>query len=581
MNTFKPANKSVHPVGFAHGHIGTATKIREYEDRHFFGTITNSSGVQFTLAIVADGVGGGNLGQRAAQFTVDTIVSYCKTAEIDNIPQMLGKAIGQANKLVYQEAREYSDRGGMSSTVSVAVVYNQKLYVANVGDSRVYLVRGKEIRQLTVDHTWANEHIRSGRLTKERALNHPNADFLARSVGYEHKVKVDLGLYLKGETESGEDAFRNQGVPLGPNDLILVCSDGLIKERHDRIGHYAEEEEILRVMNSSTAEQAAKTLVDLALGRNVDDNVTAVVVEMPGRKRKIISRLPQISTAAVVALSVSLCAMAVFGFFSIKELVKKPEPTPIPGFVYVSSVSGESEKKEPGEDYRTFAKGDDIPFGEGSLVRITSGITQFNTPGNFRIYAIGDAQNPTIIEFFKDGDLTLEKDETIIRLLDGTIIVDKNEASTSNITFIVDTISGQAIINGTVMGNRFSSLSQVFNVDCFTGTCQMRSNVETYNLIGPEHSWLDASGNINDPDDIIYDYYGDLAWLFISPTDTPTPLPPEATQLTPTEEITQTPTNTPVPPKPTIPTPIPKRFTPTPNQYDRCGTLEAKGTPCP
>jgi hypothetical protein len=330
------------------------------------------------------------------------------------------------------------------------------------------------------------------------------------------------------------------------------------------LGRYAEDNEIIQVMNSSTPEQAAKTLVDLAVGRNVDDNVTAVVVEMPGRKRKLISRLPQVGTTAAIILSVTLCALVIFGFFGVQNILDRLEPTPMPGFAYVSDVSGGAENQVPGDEYRPIRKGDSVPFGHGSLVRINDGVAQFNSPGNFKIYAIGKTNRPTIIEFFKDGDPTLEQDETIIRLLDGTIIVDKNDVFESNIVFKVETVSGQAIISGTVMGNRYNSGNQVFDVACFTGRCQLISlGVDaSMMLLGGEHSWVDASGQINNPDGINYDNYAGLLDRVFDPTETPTLIP---TGVTITATASPLPSNTPAPTKELTPTPIPKRFTLTPS----------------
>lgn len=308
-------NAKKHPVGFSFGHIGPATDFRSYEDRGTFKNITTAGGLQISLAIVADGIGGENLGQRAAQLTVDTILEECVRSQDENIPQMLGKAIGVANRRVYTEARDATNKRGMSSTASIAAISDNRLYVANVGDSRVYLIREKKIFQLTQDHTWAHEKIQEG-MSKKKALQHPRAGYLARSIGMGPKVRVDLGLYLSGG-ETGTQALKNQGLKLDKSDQVLVCSDGLIKDRRDGKGYYVEDNEIRDVIKSSTPEQAAKTLVDLAIGRDVDDNVTAVVVEMPGRKK----RIPRPPAWALITSIV-----AIFAILAAVWPREKPEP---------------------------------------------------------------------------------------------------------------------------------------------------------------------------------------------------------------------------------------------------------------
>lgn len=530
MNT-KSTSKSKSPVGFAHGHIGAATKIREYEDRHFFGNITTAAGLQITLAIVADGVGGSNLGQRAAQLTIEMIIKSCKDSSITDIPLLLGKSIGHANQAVYKEARRYSDRGQMSATVSIAALHQQRLYVANVGDSRVYLVRDKIINQLTVDHTWANKYIRAGKLSKKKALSHPNADMLARSVGYEPKVKVDLGLYLKENSESGEEAFHNQGLKLGPNDLVLVCSDGLIKSRHDVVGHYVEDEEIIQVMNSGTPEQAAKTLVDLAVGRNVDDNVTAVVVNMPGRKINPLSRLPKISTSAVVVLSIVLL---ILGSFLTSRIVNPPEretiiitntplPTPPENNAYISTA-GKDTKSNIAGSTKLVKSGDVIPFQSGSVLRVNDGLTIFNTPGNFIVQVYGNLNQPTIIELFQAANKNKGTSETILKLYEGRIVIIAGVNVKPDINFVVETISGRAIVSGTIMGNYFNAQKE-FHVDCLDGNCLIEAGENSSGLSIGDHAWVDVNGNIRTGDPLNFKFYTENFDLqgYLEPTITPTP----------------------------------------------------------
>lgn len=276
------------PVGFGYGRIGMA-KSRSYEDRHFFGTIKTKSELRLTVGMVADGVGGGNFGERAAQITVDVIRgALAQSMETDLIP-MMGKAIGAANRAVFAEAQEEEGKKGMSSTLVLAVIHEGRLYVANVGDSRIYLLRDGDLRQITVDHTWANEKIRSGVLDEATAMAHFNADAITRSIGFEKDVAIDFGLYLQGGTENQKKAIAQQGVALKDDDVVLLCSDGLIK--HSPMGlkmRYVNDAAMQGILMSEHAEAAAKTLVDTAVGKNVDDNTTAVVMEMPGRTIKFL-----------------------------------------------------------------------------------------------------------------------------------------------------------------------------------------------------------------------------------------------------------------------------------------------------
>jgi PPM family protein phosphatase len=268
------------PRGYAHGEAGSGKKGRVYTGQYYWGTITTRDNRQLTLAIVADGDGEVNQGQIAAKLAVDTIVNVCKESKGKSIPLMLGQAIGKANKRIFQEANKWLYRKKMSATVAIAAICDQRLYIANVGNCPIYLVRGEVLVQLTVDHIWAIDQIRSRNMSKIAALTHQWAGLLSRSVGREPKVRVDLGLYVKGRAEESTQVFNNQGFHLKPDDFVFVCSSGLTKLRNDGLGYYVEHDEIISTMSSNTPEQAAKMLISYAIGRNVIDDVTVVMVKI-------------------------------------------------------------------------------------------------------------------------------------------------------------------------------------------------------------------------------------------------------------------------------------------------------------
>ena len=268
------------PSGFAHGDAGIGRKSRIYSGRCYWGMVSTRDNMQLNLAIVADGDGEVNQGQIAARLAVDTIVNTCKESTGRNIPFMLGRATGKANKRIHRVASKYVYRKKMSTSVAVAAIYNQQLFIANVGGCRIYLIRDEMISQLTRDHIWAHDQIRSGNITAIAALTDPRAGQLSRSVGRKPKVKVDLGLYIRGFADENEQIYRNQGLQLKPNDFLLVCSGGLTKLRKDGLGYYVDHAEIINSMGTNTPEQAAKMLVSFAIGRNVADDVSVVVIKI-------------------------------------------------------------------------------------------------------------------------------------------------------------------------------------------------------------------------------------------------------------------------------------------------------------
>ena len=595
-------NSGNNPIGFGYGHIGTATKIREYEDRHFYGNIQTASRLKITLAIVADGVGGGNLGQRASQLTVDTIVEYCKLYTGNDILQMMGKAIGEANRRVFDEGQTLSSKQDMSSTVAFAVIYDNRLYIANVGDSRIYLIRDHKVQQITYDHTWANERIREGKLSQAEANSHPNAGLLARSVGHEPRVRVDLGLYLKGGTESSEEALNQQGLALTPNDIILVCSDGLIKSRRDGPGNFVENREILEVAEGGTAEQAAKTLVDLAIGRNADDNVTAVIVEFPGRKRGLRNLLPrlQISTPAAIILSLAICLVFTG---SVWWLIDRggdntPLPTPNPGSAYL--VDGKILDQSTNAYLES---GSSIFFNTQATLKADQGLVSINLPGNYLLYLYGTTENPTIIQLIRGADLAQNQDETVLHLHRGTVLVLKAPGTDKQIRVTVETIMGKAINDYGKMGVIFHADSQILIVDCFEKNCQIQAGDTFRVLTSMQSGKIDAAGTtevLNQIDSAMYQDFKIPGLMLAEPTSTlltATPMLPPTVTASPTRPFeageqtatstpkpgvrpSQTPTGTATQPIPTLASPTIPPPTPT-NTVQPTNTMQPTKPPRP
>jgi protein phosphatase len=249
-------------------------EIREInEDRYFVSSYTRESdNVSVTLAIVADGIGGHQAGEVAAQIAVDQISEDVAKSGGDDPVAELSEAIIHAGRLISESALRDEALQGMGSTIATAMFVEQSLYIVSVGDSRTYLIRSGEIRQISIDHTWVQEAINHGILTPEEARNHPNAHVLHRHLGGDRDPIPDPRLRLSDD-ESDEDSQANQGMTLAPHDKILLCSDGLTD--------LVENDEILEIVAASPPEAAATALVGLARSRGGHDNITLVIVEVP------------------------------------------------------------------------------------------------------------------------------------------------------------------------------------------------------------------------------------------------------------------------------------------------------------
>jgi serine/threonine protein phosphatase PrpC len=225
------------------------------------------------IFVVCDGMGGQAAGEVASKLGVDILLAYFRNGgaggenpqagapldAISNGAQSLVKAIGLANQTIYQTGQQQAAKAGMGSTVVAALVNGNALSIANVGDSRIYLIRQGVIQQLTQDHSLVMEQVRRGYITREQAEHSEIQNIILKALGSEEKVDPDV-----------EDLVVVAG------DVLVMCSDGLTK--------YVRDEEILRFVSSSpTLEQACDTLIQAAKDRGGDDNITCMLLKIVER----------------------------------------------------------------------------------------------------------------------------------------------------------------------------------------------------------------------------------------------------------------------------------------------------------
>jgi len=208
------------------------------------------------LYVVADGVGGHQAGDVASLMAVEIIQQQYYADPSADAVTSLKTAIQSANDQIVREATARLARRGMSTTVTSAVVRDDQLIVANVGDSRTYLIQNGQARQLTDDHTWVEEQVRVGLISRTEAAKHPQRNIITRSLGSDRTLDIDI--------------FETK---LEPGDSILLCSDGL--------SNLISQQEIGNIVSKGwMAEGAVNELIELAIKRSAPDNVTAVLINI-------------------------------------------------------------------------------------------------------------------------------------------------------------------------------------------------------------------------------------------------------------------------------------------------------------
>jgi protein phosphatase len=226
------------------------------------------------LFVVADGMGGHAAGEVASRLAVESIERHISGSDPRNEPTIPASfrvphpeeahlpvparrvlnSIRLANQEIVRSVRQDLSRRGMGTTVVILYVQETQAYIGWVGDSRAYLVRGTELRQLTSDHTFVNEQVRAGTLTEAEARRHPARNILTRAVGSQEEVDAEL-IQLE----------------LKPGDFLLLCSDGLTTMLEDQA--------ILATLQAGPGdlEESCRSLIAAANARGGDDNITVVL----------------------------------------------------------------------------------------------------------------------------------------------------------------------------------------------------------------------------------------------------------------------------------------------------------------
>ena len=207
------------------------------------------------LLIVADGMGGHKAGDLASRYTVETLIENIKNSHSDNPITIINDAIVNANTRLLEKAEESEDYTGMGTTLVVCTIIGESMYVANVGDSRLYLYDEK-LSQITRDHSLVEEMVALGKLNRDEARKHKRKNVITRAIGGGKEVMAD---FFEAELTAG--------------NRIVMCSDGL--------SNMVDDGEIEQVLSSDLSiEDKTRKLIDRANENGGMDNIAVVIVEL-------------------------------------------------------------------------------------------------------------------------------------------------------------------------------------------------------------------------------------------------------------------------------------------------------------
>ncbi len=267
-----------HVQGNAFGSATDVGQVRDHNEDSLF--------VAPPLYMVADGMGGHAAGEVASELAVQTVAQLAPA--YPNGP-MLENALIEANRAVYDMARNNPRRQGMGTTVTAALLQGTRLVLAQVGDSRAYLLHNGILQQLTRDHSFMQDLIDAGEITPEQARIHPQRNYITRALGTAPSVEVDT-----------------YDLNVSPGDRLLLCTDGLsgMIDDHDIADTLA---------GISNPQNCVNSLIAQANEAGGHDNVTAIVVDVaqeaeapvtsPARRRSIFTAVAIIAVAAALIIT--------------------------------------------------------------------------------------------------------------------------------------------------------------------------------------------------------------------------------------------------------------------------------------
>ncbi|MGC4192434.1 MAG: protein phosphatase 2C domain-containing protein [Thermomicrobiales bacterium] len=208
------------------------------------------------ILAVADGMGGLERGEVASRLAIDLLSDLFARERPADIALALKQAYRRANEAIYTESQKSGDAGQMGTTLVSAVIHGKYVTIANVGDSRAYLMRANTLTQITIDHSLVSDQVKDGRISADQARKSPQRNLLTHALGAELQLDRKLPSIFE--------------LDLLPEDRLLLCSDGFYD--------VMQQQDYLNVLGSADVADSARQLSAIAQQRGTSDNVSAVVV---------------------------------------------------------------------------------------------------------------------------------------------------------------------------------------------------------------------------------------------------------------------------------------------------------------
>lgn len=237
-------------------------KVRKNNEDYCMGEIIDTKFGFVGIFALADGMGGHKKGEIASKLAVENIIGSIKgdllqsnDIKIDYIDDIIKQAYNNVNSIIYEKSKSDEQYEGMGTTLTIAILYENNLYIGNVGDSRCYLLKDNKLKQITKDHSIVEELVSANIITKQEAKTHPRRNHITRAMGTDQMVIVDI--------------FK---CSLGKNDKILLTSDGLTS--------FVDDEDIEAILlKDEDIHRLSEELIYIANEKSGKDNISVIIIQ--------------------------------------------------------------------------------------------------------------------------------------------------------------------------------------------------------------------------------------------------------------------------------------------------------------
>lgn len=231
--------------------------VRKNNEDSFY----KSTDFDLPLFVVADGMGGHNAGETASNMAIEIVKKYFVENKNSlnsekRLISIIKDSIKEANEKIYKLSKDDKLCSGMGTTITLAYILGEKIYIGHVGDSRAYIINNSHICQITEDHSLVQELVKSGSITIEECKTHPQRNMITRAVGTSEDIEVDIIIKTFNQ-----------------NDILFICSDGLSNMVNDN--------DIIHIFNNeSLIKKACENLIKKAKDNGGKDNITVIAIEL-------------------------------------------------------------------------------------------------------------------------------------------------------------------------------------------------------------------------------------------------------------------------------------------------------------